>query len=115
MAELKTPGLLLDGIILIVLFLSKVLAPVIKEKKIGKIQLRNFLILIMLLASILIAYKSWDMYCKSNNRVLDKRHDNNFISEINIKEFVKAVIQYNCTNEKLDSISKSFYSALNEK
>lgn len=115
MAELKTTGLLLDGIILIVLFLSKVLAPVIKEKKIGKIQLRNFLILIMLLASILIAYKSWDMYCKSNNRVLDKRHDNNFISEINIKEFVKAVIQYNCTNEKLDSISKSFYSALNEK
>lgn len=115
MTELKTTGLLFDGIILIILFLKNVLTPVIKEKKIGKAQWKNFLILIMMLVSILIAYKSWDIYCKSNNRVLDRRHDNNFISEINIKEFIKAVIQYNCTNEKLDSISKSFYNTLNEK
>lgn len=115
MAELKTTGLLLAGIILIVLFLRKVLLPAIKEKKLGKIQWKNILILILMLVSILVAYKSWDMYCKSNNRVLDRRHDNNFISEINIKEFVKAVIQYHCTDEKLNSISRSFYNALNEK
>ena len=115
MVELKTTGLLFDGIILVVLFLRNVLSPVIKKKKIGKTEWKNFLILIMMLVSIFVAYKSWDIYCKSNNRVLDRRHDNNFISEINIKDFVKAVIQYNCTNEKLDSISKSFYNALNEK
>ena len=115
MAELKTTGLLFDGIILIVLFIKKIMIPIINEKKITKQTWKNFLKIILILASILVAYVSWNTYCKVNDRVLDKRHDNNFVAEINIKEFVKAVLQYNCNDEKLQSISTSFYQALNDK
>ena len=115
MAELKTTGLLFDGIILIVVFLQKVIRPIIKEKKITKKVWKNFAITILLLVSVLIAYKSWDIYCKSNNRVLDRRHDNNFISEINIKEYVKAVLQYGSRSEKTDTIAKSFYEAIDSR
>ncbi len=115
MAELKTTGLLFDGIILIVLFLKKVIEPIIIDRRISKQTWANLGKIILILASILLAYASWNLYCKSNDRVLDKRHDNNFVSEIYIKEFIKAVFQYNCNNEKLKSISVNFYKALNEK
>lgn len=115
MAELKTTGLLFDGIILMILFFKKIAIPVITNKRITKQNWIDFLKLILILISILVAYASWNIYCKSNDRVLDKRHDNNFVAEIDIKEFIKAVIQYNCNDEKLKSISTSFYQALNEK
>lgn len=115
MVELKTTGILLDGIILIVLFFKKIVLPIIENKKITKNIWKNVLLLILILLSIFIAYKSWSWYCEANNRYLDRRHDNNFISEINIKDFIKAVLQYNCDNEKLMSISKSFYEGLNQK
>lgn len=114
MSELKTTGLLFDGIILIVLFFKYVAKAVIVDKKITKQTWINFGQIIIILISILVAYVSWNTYCKLNDRVLDKRHDNNFVAEIDIKEFIKAVTQYNCNNEKLKSISTSFYKALNE-
>ena len=115
MAELKTTGMLFDGIILIVLFFRKVIEPIITDKKITKQTWISFLKIILILAAILVSYTSWNIYCKKNDRVLDKRHDNNFVAEIDIKEFVKAVFQYNCNDEKLKSISISFYKALNDK
>lgn len=115
MVELKTTGLLLDGIILMILFFKKVVTRIVKDKKITKKAWANLIKLILILVLLLVAYMSWSIYCKANDRVLDEKHDNNFITEINIKEFVKAIIQYNCNNEKLQAISSNFYQALNEK
>lgn len=110
---LKTTGILFSLIILLIIFCKNVLLPCIKEKRINKKSFTNVLKILMIVIVMLGFYKSWDLYCKSNNRFLDKRHDNNFISQINIKQFVSAILQRDSTEEKYLSIAKSFYSALN--
>lgn len=110
---LKTTGILFSLIILLIVFLKNVFVPCIKEKRINKKDFIKVLKILLIIIVMLGFYKSWDLYCKSNNRFLDKRHDNNFISQINIKQFVSAIIQRDSTQEKYLSIAKSFYSALN--
>jgi hypothetical protein len=110
---LKDTGLVLSGIILVQLGINYVLYPIIKNKKITKEIIKKFLMLIVILIVILAIYGTWKLYCSSNGKVLDYRHDTNSIAEFNIKDFIKAVIHIRCPEGKLLDISNSFYSALN--
>lgn len=109
---LKDTGLLLAGIILMQLTFNKVIMPAIKNKKIDKELVKKFVIIIGILFVILGTYFTWKIYCKSNDRVLDYRHDTNSIAQINISDFIKAVLQVNCPEGKLEDISISFYDRL---
>ncbi len=111
---LKNTGLLLLGIILMQLFFSKVIMPIIEEKKITKKELKKIGILILILVISLTLYGTWNIYCKMNNRELDDRHDKNSISQIDIKSYIKAITLYKIEDGKYKDIANNFYSALNE-
>lgn len=115
MPLLKDTGLLLLGIILMQLFFNKVVLEIIKDKKITKKHFKTFGIIVLLLIIPLVFYGTWKIYCGSNGRVLDDRHDKNAISDINLKEFTKALMLIKTDNTKYVDISRSFYDALNEK
>lgn len=110
---LKDTGLVFAGIILILLGINNVILPVIKNKKIDRKVWKNLIILFTILAIMIMVYISWKIYCKANDRVLDYRHDTNSITQINIKEFIKAVTHIRISEGKAYDISNSFYSALN--
>ena len=114
MVLLKDTGLLLAGIVLMQLFFKDIVFPIINRKKIQNEDFKKFGILCLILVTMLTAYGSWKIYCSANGKVLDDRHDKNAIVEINIKDYIKGVTQLGGTTEKVDSIAKSFYEALNE-
>lgn len=113
MVLLKDTGLLFAGIVLLQLFIQNIVMPVIKQKKIKRENVKKFIVLCMVLVILLVSYSTWKFYCKANGKVLDDRHDKNAISQIDIKEYVKGVLQVGDREEKIDSIAKSFYEALN--
>lgn len=110
---LKDTGLVLAGIILIQLGINRIVIPIIKNKKVDKQIIKQLIIIIAILLLIVGAYISWKIYCGANGKFLDYRHDTNSIAQINIKDFIKAVLQIRCPEGKLLDISNSFYSALN--
>lgn len=113
MVLLKDTGLLLAGIVLMQLFFKNIAFPIINRRKIQKEDFKKFGILCLILITMLASYGSWKIYCKANGKVLDDRHDKNAIVQINIVEYIKGVIQIGNRTEKVDSIAKSFYQALN--
>lgn len=114
MVLLKDTGLLLAGIVLMQLFFKNIVFPIINKKKIQKEDFKKLGILCLILVTMLLTYGSWKIYCNANGKVLDDRHDKNAISEINIPNYIKGVIQIGDRTEKIDSIAKSFYKALNQ-
>lgn len=113
MVLLKDTGLLLAGIVLMQIFFKDIIIPIINKKKIQKEDFKKFGILCLILITMLFAYSSWKIYCKANGKVLDDRHDKNAIVEINIKDYIKGVTQIGNATEKVDTIAKKFYKALN--
>ncbi len=113
MPLVKDSGLLLLGIILMQLFFNKIFIEVIKNKKVTKQELKKFGIIVAILIISLIFYGTWKIYCSANNRYLDDRHDKNAISQINVKEFIKAILMLKTENSKYSDIATSFYKALN--
>lgn len=114
MVLLKDTGLLFAGIVLIQLFFKDIVFPIINRRKIQKEDLKKIGILCLILLTMLTAYVSWKIYCNANGKVLDDRHDKNAIVEIDIKDYIKGVTQIGNRTEKVDSIAKFFYQALNE-
>lgn len=114
MVLLKDTGLLLAGIVLVQLFFRNIMFPIINRKNIQKEDFKKFGILCLILITLLFTYSSWKIYCNINNKVLDDRHDKNAIVEFNVKDYIKGVTQIGNATEKVDSIAKSFYQALNE-
>lgn len=110
---LKDTGLLLLGIILVELFLKHIVLEIIYNKKITKKEWRTFGTLILILVIVFVFYGSWKIYCSVNNRFLDDRHDKNAISEIHIKEYIKALMLKPTINPKYTDISRTFYTELN--
>ena len=113
MVLLKDTGLLFAGIVLLQVFIQNITVPIVKQKKIKKENVKKFFVLCLVLVILLVSYSTWKFYCKANGKVLDDRHDKNAISQIDIKEYIKGVLQVGQTQEKIDSIAKSFYEALN--
>ena len=113
MVLLKDTGLLFAGIVLLQLFILNILMPIIKQKKIKRENVKKFVVLCMVLVILLVSYATWKLYCKANGKQLDDRHDKNAISQIDVREYVKGVLQVGDREEKIDSIAKSFYEALN--
>ena len=113
MVLLKDTGLLFAGIVLLQVFIQNIAVPIVKQKKIKKENVKKFFVLCLVLVILLVSYSTWKFYCKANGKVLDDRHDKNAISQIDIKEYIKGVLQVGQTQEKIDSIAKSFYEALN--
>ena len=111
---LKDTGLLMLGIILMQLFFRKVVLKIYSDKKMTKEAIKKFGKIIILLLIPLCVYASWKLYCSSNNRYLDDRHDKNAISNIDIKEYLKAITVLKGTPGKLKDIATSFYTALND-
>lgn len=113
MVLLKDTGLLFAGIVLLQLFIRKIVIPAIQQKKLKKEHIKRFGILCIVLVVLLASYLTWKGYCSANGKQLDDRHDKNAISQIDIKEYIKGVLQVGNREEKIDSIAKSFYEALN--
>ena len=113
MVLLKDTGLLLAGIVLLQLFIQNIFMPIVKQKKIKKENVKKFAVLCMVLVILLVSYSTWKFYCRANGKQLDDRHDKNAISQIDIGEYIKGVLQIGDREEKTDSIAKSFYEALN--
>lgn len=113
MPLLKDTGLLLLGIILMQLFFNKILLRVIEDKKVTKENFKNFGIIVLVLIIALGLYGTWKIYCGANDRYLDDRHDKNAISQIEIKQYLKAVMLINTDNPKYIDIARSFYDNLN--
>lgn len=113
MPLLKDTGLLLLGIILIQLFFNKIVLKIIEDKKITKNNFKKLGILVAVLVVVLTLYGAWKIYCGVNNRYLDDRHDKNAISEIDIKEYIKAILLIKTDNPKYIEIARDFYDNLN--
>lgn len=113
MPLLKDSGLLLLGIILMQLFFNKVILKIIEEKKITKEILKKCGIIVLILVIALGFYGTWKLYCNANERYLDDRHDKNAISEIDIKQYVKALLLIQTKDSKYVDIARSFYDNLN--
>ena len=113
MPLLKDTGLLLLGIISMQLFFNKVILKIIEDKKITKDNFKKFGIIVAILVVSLGLYGTWKMYCGANDRYLDDRHDKNAISEINIKQYIKALMLVKTENSKYVDIARSFYDNLN--
>lgn len=114
MPLLKDTGLLLLVIILIQLFFNKVLLKIIENKKITKDNFKKFGIIVAILLISLTLYGTWKLYCGVNNRYLDDRHDKNAISEIDIKEYIKAIALLKTDNSKYADIARTFYDNLSK-
>ena len=114
MPLLKDTGLLFLGIILMQIFFNKVILKIIIDKKISKDNFIKIGVIFGILVISLGLYGTWKIYCGANNRYLDDRHDKNAISEIDIKEYIKAVLLINTDNSKYTDISFSFYDNLNK-
>lgn len=113
MPLLKDTGLLFLGIVLMQLFFNKVILKIIENRKITKENFKKFGIIVAILVLSLGIYTTWKLYCSSNNRYLDDRHDKNSISEIDIKQYIKAILLLDTQDTKYIDISRAFYNALN--
>lgn len=113
MVLLKDTGMLLAGIVLMQYFFKNILFPIINKRKIEKDELKKIGIICLILLTMLIAYGSWKVYCKSNGKVLDDRHDKNAIVQFDILDYIGGILQIPGTTEKIDTIAKTFYSQLN--
>lgn len=110
---LKDTGLLFAGIIIMYLFIFKVIARIIRDKKISKETLKIAGTIIGCLIILIMIYMSWKFYCNMNGQTLDVGHDHNYISEnLDIKSLIKSIVQSDSTEGKLNTIAKTFFEYL---
>lgn len=101
---LKTNGILLAGIVIMQIFFKEIF---IKEsfknvcKKVG-----------ILLLTIIVAFASWQIFCKLNGKVVDDRHDKNNLQNIDVGEFVNALFLKEEASERNKNIVISFWDRL---
>lgn len=106
---IKDSGLLLVGIILLQLFIRYIIIEIIINKKIEKKVFYYLIVIFGILVITLVSYASWKIYCHTNGRQLDFRHDNNSISEFDIKEFIGVITLQETADNTLLDITTNFY------
>lgn len=97
---LKTNGILLAGIVIMQIFFKEIFV-----KECFKNVCRKVGILLLL---IVVAFGSWQIFCKLNGKAVDDRHDKNDLQSIDIGEFANALFLKEEASERNKNIVNSF-------
>lgn len=109
---MKDSGLILSAVILINLFVKNVIIPIVKKKKITKIDIKKIKYFIAFLIIIFGSYLSWKGYTSLNNQFVDFQHDSNAVAQFNLKEYIKSLLLITSNSKNYD-IACAFYNFLN--
>ena len=106
---IKTNGILFSGIVIIQLFFNKIFILVKRKEKNVKNILKELSIVGILLVTIITSYATWKIYYTLNGKQIDDRHDKNYTQNINISEFVNAIIQKEEASNRNKKIVRDFF------
>lgn len=105
---IKANGILFAGIVIMQIFLKNIIE-IVKQKEniIKKLQSTGILLLI-----IIVSYSSWQIYCTLNGKQVDDRHDKNDVKNIEISEFINAILQNEKASERNKKIVTDFANSM---
>lgn len=105
---IKANGILFAGIVIMQIFLKNIIE-ILKQKEniIKKLQSTGILLLI-----IIVSYSSWQIYCTLNGKQVDDRHDKNDVKNIEISEFINAILQNEKASERNKKIVTDFANSM---
>lgn len=108
----KTNGILISGIVIMQIFFQKTLIIIKEKNKKLKNIVKEYLIVIILLSTIILTYATWKIYYTANGKQIDDRHDKNYTSQIDLGEFVNALSLNGKASLRNTQIVKTFISKM---
>lgn len=103
---IKTNGMLFAGIVVMQMFLNIIFKRCTSNNK--KEFAREILMVVIMLAIIIFTYITWKVYYTANGKQIDDRHDKNYVENIDLKEFVNAILLKNEAEDRNKEIVKTF-------
>ena len=111
---IKTNGILISGIVIMQIFFHKTFRIIKEKNKKPKNIIKEYLVVIILLVAIILTYATWKIYYTANGKQIDDRHDKNYISQIDVGEFINALTLNEKASSRNIGIVKNFMKKMGD-